>query len=95
MSLQIFEIEVKINHAIPYMEVMDKVHTYLDDQMPPRHKQAITWIKKHLKELAEKNRSRNKTRNNRNSTRNKQIYQIIKIIIRNLNHSIMNMHFFQ
>ena len=48
------EIEVKLNHAIPYMEVMDKVHDYLDHQMPKEHKQTIAWIKQHFKDLSKK-----------------------------------------
>ena len=48
------EIEVKLNHAIPYMEVMDKVHDYLDHQMPKEHKQTIAWIKQHFKDLTKK-----------------------------------------
>ena len=48
------EIEVKLNHAVPYMEVMDKVHDYLDRQMPKEHKQTIAWIKQHFKDLTKK-----------------------------------------
>ena len=48
------EIEVKLNHAIPYMEVMDKVHAYLDHQMPKERKQTIAWIKQHFKDLTKK-----------------------------------------
>lgn len=48
------EIEVKLNHKDPYMKVMDKVHTYLDDRMPKEHKQTIAWIKQHLKDLSKK-----------------------------------------
>jgi len=48
------EIEVKLNHAVPYMEVMDKVHDYLDHQMPKEHKQTIAWIKQHFKDLTKK-----------------------------------------
>lgn len=46
------EIEVKLNHEIPYMEVMDKVHEYLDHRMPPKHKHTITWIKSNFKKLS-------------------------------------------
>jgi hypothetical protein len=49
------EIEVKLNHAIPYMKVMDKVHTYLDHRMPARHKHSIAWIKQHFKKLQKSN----------------------------------------
>jgi hypothetical protein len=48
------EIEVKLNHAVPYMEVMDKVHDYLDHKMPKEHKQTIAWIKQHFKDLTKK-----------------------------------------
>ena len=48
------EIEVKLNHAIPYMEVMDKVHDYLDHRMPKKHKETIAWIKQHFKDLSKR-----------------------------------------
>jgi hypothetical protein len=48
------EIEVKLNNAAPYMEVMDKVHDYLDHQMLKEHKQTIAWIKQHFKDLTKK-----------------------------------------
>jgi hypothetical protein len=48
------EIEVKLNNAVPYMEVMDKVHDYLDHQMPKERKQTIAWIKQHFKDLTKK-----------------------------------------
>jgi hypothetical protein len=48
------EIEVKLNHAVPYMEVMNKVHHYLDHKMPKEHKQTIAWIKQHFKDLTKK-----------------------------------------
>ena len=66
------EIEVKLNHAIPYMEVMDKVHKYLDTdpRLTDEHKNAITWIKHNFKELPKKFRNRNTTLNKRNNRNN-------------------------
>lgn len=48
------EIEIKLNNRDPYMAVMDKVHTYLDRQMPPEHREGITWIKYKFKNLSKR-----------------------------------------
>lgn len=49
------EIEIKLNNRGPYMAVMDKVHRYLDHDMPKEDREAITWMKYKFKNLSKKN----------------------------------------
>ena len=50
------EIEIKLNNRGPYMAVMDKVHTYLDRNMPAKDKEGITWMKYKFKNLSKRTR---------------------------------------
>ena len=48
------EIEIKLNNRGPYMAVMDKVHTYLDYDMPKEDREGITWMKYKFKNLSKR-----------------------------------------
>ena len=48
------EIEIKLNNRGPYMAVMDKVHRYLDHDMPKEDREGITWMKYKFKNLSKK-----------------------------------------
>jgi hypothetical protein len=48
------EIEIKLNNRGPYMAVMDKVHTYLDHDMPKEDREGITWMKYKFKNLSKR-----------------------------------------
>jgi len=50
------EIEIKLNNRGPYMAVMDKVHTYLDRDMPPQDREGITWMKYKFKNLSKRSK---------------------------------------
>lgn len=48
------EIEIKLNNRGPYVAVMDKVHRYLDHDMPKEDREGITWMKYKFKNLSKK-----------------------------------------